>query len=138
MKLTEFRKLIREEVRKVIKEVKLDPNATYKIDVGVSRGEFDPSDLKKVSGEPLMVAKAVKKKAIADMDGSAFDEEFVSGHKLDNDTYYILTGEESVTIVGRPRSKKYGAFWSLIGTDDEAAAEMLDLMDEKSVDSPTI
>ena len=135
MKISEFRKLIREEVRKVIKEAKLDPNATYKIDVGVSRGEFDPSDLKKVSGEPLMVAKAVKKRAIADNDG---DDEFAMGYKLDNDTYYIMTGEESVTIVGKPKSKKYGAFWSLIGTDDEAAAEMLDLMDEKSVDSPTI
>jgi hypothetical protein len=135
MKVSEFRKLIREEVRKVIKEAKLDPNATYKIDVGTSRGEFDPSDLKKVSGEPLMVAKAIKKKAIADMDG---DDEFVSGYKLDNDTYYILTGEESLTIVGKPKSKKYGAFWSLIDTDDEAAANMLDLMDEKSVDSQTI
>ena len=135
MKITEFRKLIREEVRRVIKEAKLDPNATYKIDVGASRGEFDPSDLKKVSGEPLMVAKAVKKRAIADNDG---DDEFAMALKLDNDTYYIMTGEESVTIVGKPKSKKYGAFWSLIGTDDEAAAEMLDLMDEKSVDSPTI
>ena len=135
MKILEFRRLIREEVRKVIKEAKLDPNATYKIDVGASRGEFDPSDLKKVSGEPLMVAKAVKKEAIADNDG---DDEFAMALKLDNDTYYIMTGEESVTIVGKPKSKKYGAFWSLIGTDDEAAAEMLDLMDEKSVDSPTI
>ena len=127
MKLTEFRKLIREEVRKVIKEVKLDPNATYKIDVGVSRGEFDPSDLKKVSGEPLMVAKAVKKRAIADNDG---DDEFAMGYKLDNDTYYIMTGEESVTIVGKPKSKKYGAFWSLLSTDENAAAEMFDAMDE--------
>lgn len=136
MKISEFRKLIREEVRKVVNEAKLDPNATYKIDVGVSRGEFDPSDLKKISGEPLMVAKAVKKKAIADMDG---DDEFVSAYKLDNDTYYILTGEESVTIVGKPKSKKYGAFWSLMNSEDEeAAADMLDLMDEKSVDSPTI
>ena len=67
MKISEFRKLIREEVRKVIKEVKLDPNATYKVDVGASRGEFDPSDLKKVSGEPLMVAKAVKKKGNQDL-----------------------------------------------------------------------
>ena len=135
MKISEFRKLIREEVRKVVNEAKLDPNATYKIDVGVSRGEFDPSDLKKVSGEPSMVAKAVKKKAILDMDG---DDEFVSAYKLDNDTYYILTGEESVTIVGKLKSKKYGAFWSLMSTDEEAAADMLDLMDEKSIDSPTI
>ena len=127
MKITEFRKLIREEVRKVIKEAKLDPNATYKIDVGASRGEFDPSDLKKVSGEPLMVAKAVKKRAIADNDG---DDEFAMGYKLDNDTYYIMTGEESVTIVGKPKSKKYGAFWSLLSTDENAAAEMFDAMDE--------
>ena len=138
MKISEFRKLIREEVRKVIKEVKLDPNATYKIDVGTSRGEFDPSDLKKVSGEPLMVAKAVKKKAIADMDGSAFDEEFVSGHKLDNDTYYILTGEESVTIVGKPKSKKYGAFWSLLSTDENAAAEMFDAIEEDTTNAKQI
>lgn len=127
MKITEFRKLIREEVRKVIKEAKLDPNATYKIDVGASRGEFDPSDLKKVSGEPLMVAKAVKKRAIADNDG---DDEFAMALKLDNDTYYIMTGEESVTIVGKPKSKKYGAFWSLLSTDENAAAEMFDVMEE--------
>ena len=127
MKISEFRKLIREEVRKVLKEAKLDPNATYKIDVGASRGEFDPSDLKKVSGEPLMVAKAVKKRAIADNDG---DDEFAMGYKLDNDTYYIMTGEESVTIVGKPKSKKYGAFWSLLSTDENAAAEMFDAMDE--------
>ena len=127
MKITEFRKLIREEVRRVIKEAKLDPNATYKIDVGVSRGEFDPSDLKKVSGEPLMVAKAVKKRAIADNDG---DDEFAMALKLDNDTYYIMTGEESVTIVGKPKSKKYGAFWSLLSTDENAAAEMFDAMEE--------
>ena len=127
MKVSEFRKLIREEVRRVIKEAKLDPNATYKIDVGASRGEFDPSDLKKVSGEPLMVAKAVKKRAIADNDG---DDEFAMALKLDNDTYYIMTGEESVTIVGKPKSKKYGAFWSLLSTDENAAAEMFDAMDE--------
>ena len=127
MKILEFRRLIREEVRKVIKEAKLDPNATYKIDVGASRGEFDPSDLKKVSGEPLMVAKAVKKKAIADNDG---DDEFAMALKLDNDTYYIMTGEESVTIVGKPKSKKYGAFWSLLSTDENAAAEMFDAMEE--------
>ena len=127
MKILEFRRLIREEVRKVIKEAKLDPNATYKIDVGASRGEFDPSDLKKVSGEPLMVAKAVKKEAIADNDG---DDEFAMALKLDNDTYYIMTGEESVTIVGKPKSKKYGAFWSLLSTDENAAAEMFDAMEE--------
>lgn len=136
MKVSEFRKLIREEIRKVIKEAKLDPNATYKVDVGVSRGEFDPSNLMKVyAGEPLTIAKAVKKLAILDMDG---DDEFVSGYKLDNDTYYILTGDESVTIVGKPKSKKYGAFWSLMSTDEEAAADMFHLMDEKSIDSPTI
>ena len=127
MKILEFRRLIREEVRRVIKEAKLDPNATYKIDVGASRGEFDPSDLKKVSGEPLMVAKAVKKRAIADNDG---DDEFAMALKLDNDTYYIMTGEESVTIVGKPKSKKYGAFWSLLSTDENAAAEMFDAMEE--------
>jgi hypothetical protein len=135
MKISEFRKLIREEVRKVIKEAELDPNATYKVDVGVSRGEFDPSDIKKVSGEPLMVAKAVKKIAIADMDG---DDEFVSGYKLDNDTYYILTGEESVTVVGRPRSKKYGAFWSLIDTDYKAAELMFQDIEEDSMNADEI
>jgi len=135
MKISEFRKLIREEVRKVIKEVELDPNATYKVDVGASRGEFDPSDLKKVSGEPLMVAKAVKKKAIADNDG---DDEFAMALKLDEDTYYIMTGEESVTIVGKPKSKKYGAFWSLIGTDDKAAAKMFDAIEDATTKAKQI
>jgi hypothetical protein len=135
MKISEFRKLIREEIRKVVREAMLDPNTTYKVDVGTSSGEFDPSDIKKVSGEPLMVAKAVKKKAIADMDG---DDEFVSGYKLDNDTYYILTGEESVTVVGKPKSKKYGAFWSLIDTDYKAAELMFQDIEEDSMNADEI
>jgi hypothetical protein len=118
------------------KQVKFDYNATYKIDVEASRGEFDPSNIKKVSGQPLMVAKAVKKKAIADNDG---DDEFVMACKLDDDTYYIMTGEESVTIVGKLKSAKYGAFWYYIGMNEEAAAEKkFDAMEKDAVKAKQI
>jgi len=115
MKATEFKKLIREEVRRVLKE-ELDPNATYKINISISRGEYDPGDIEKVAGEPLAVAKAVKKEAHDDLIDADYDDgdalEFINAYKLDQDTYIIGTGEEDVVIVGRPKSKKYGAFWS--------------------------
>ena len=129
MKLIQFRKLIREEVRKVLKEVKgLDPNATYKVDIISSRGEFDPSDVEKVAGEPLAVAKAVKKMAYSNLRKAGYSnddiEEFVMAYKLDQDTYYILTGEEDVTIVGKPKSKKYGAFWTMSDRSEEIFNQM--------------
>lgn len=142
MKASEFRKLIREEVRKVLKE-ELDPNATYKISVGVSRGEFDPSDVKKVSGQPLMVAKAVMKMAYDDFIDADYEEdeilsEYVRMFKLDEYTYYIMTGEEDVVIVGSPKSKTYGKFWSLIETDPEAAELMFQDIEEDSTNADEI
>jgi hypothetical protein len=142
MKASEFRKLIREEVRKALKE-ELDPNATYKINVGVSRGEFDPSDIKKVSGQPSMVAKAVMKMAYEDYIEAGYDEdeileEYVRMFKLDEYTYYILTGEEDVVLVGSPKSKKYGAFWSLVETDPEAAESMFQDIEEDSMNADDI
>ena len=115
MKTTEFRKLIREEIRKVLKEAEetLDPNATYTIQIGTTRGEYDPYKVKKVSGNPLTVAKAIEKKAIQDLSGTdAPADEIVTLLKIDNDTYMVTTTEEDVTVVGSPKSKKYGAFWS--------------------------
>tara|TARA_R110000868_G_C10923404_1_gene765857 strand:+ start:1971 stop:2399 length:429 start_codon:yes stop_codon:yes gene_type:complete len=128
MKASEFRKLIREEVRKVLKEVdeSLDPNATYRVNISISRGEYDPSDIEKVAGEPLAVAKAVRKAAYDSMTDDGYDDEdageFINAYRLDQDTYIIGTGEEDVTVVGRPRSKKYGAFWL-----DPASEESEDL-----------
>jgi len=49
-----------------------------------------------------------------------------------------MTGEESVTIVGKPKSKKYGAFWSLIGTDDKAAADMFDAIEDATTKAKQI
>ena len=114
MKASEFRKLIREEVRRVLKEVDapLDPNATYMIQIGTSRGEYDPMDLKKVSGNPLTVAKAVKKKTLSDFEGTDAPLDIIDAFKIDNDTYMVVIGEEDVVIVGRPKSTKYGAFWT--------------------------
>jgi len=133
MKKSEFRKLIREEIRSVLKEA-LDPNTTYRVDIGTSRwsngapysysGEFDPGKVKKVAGEPLMVAKAVLKMAKDDRKG-----EYIMAFELDQDTYFIIIGDEDVTIVGKPKSKKYGQFWSLIDSDPDAASDMLDDMD---------
>jgi len=142
MKATEFRKLIREEVRRALKEA-IDPNATYKINVGVSRGEFDPSDIKKVSGQPSMVAKAVMKMAYdsfidADYEEDEILEEYVRMFKLDEYTYYIMTGEEDVVLVGSPKSKKYGKFWSLVETDPEAAESMFEDIEEDSMNADEI
>jgi len=183
MKASEFRKLIREEVRKALNEdprfdapplknlakrsadmaarakanamrgignvgqtvttSKLDPNATYKINVGTSRGEFDPSDIKKVSGQPSMVAKAVMKMAYDDLIDADYEEdeilsEYVRMFKLDEYTYYIMTGEEDVVVVGSPKSKKYGKFWSLIETDPEAAESMFEDIEEDSTNADEI
>ena len=143
MKVSQFKKLIREEVRKVLKEANtsLDPNATYKVDITTSRGDFDPGKVKKVVGEPSRVAKAVEKMALDDMKAAGYDDEddiseFIQVIKLDQDTYYILTGEEGVTIVGKPKSQKYGQFWTLIDTDLDAAADMFDTMDADTAKSP--
>jgi hypothetical protein len=142
MKAQEFRKLIREEIKKVLKE-EVDPNATYKINVGTSRGEFDPSDVKKVSGQPLTVAKAVMKMAFKDYIKAGYDkdeilEEYVRMFKLDEYTYFILTGEEDVAVVGSPKSKTYGEFWTLLDTDPEAAESMFEDMDTASEDADEI
>lgn len=142
MKLTEFRKLIREEVRRVLKE-QIDPNATYKIDVDVSRGEFSPSGAKKISGQSLVVAKAVMKMAYDNYIKAGYEEdeilgEYVRAFKLDEYTYYIITDEESVTVVGSPKSKTYGEFWSLIDTDPEAAKSAFEDMDVASGDADEI
>lgn len=101
----------------------LDPNSTYRIDTSFEGGE--ENDIKKVSGDPLAVAKTVKQEAIKQM-GS---DEFVSVFELDKDTYYILTGEESITVIGKPRSPKYGGFWS------SPDGEYIDQMDSDSMDA---
>ena len=135
MKASEFRKLIREEVRRVLKEVDtpLDPNATYVVQIGTSYGEYEPSQVRKVSGNPLMVAKAVKKKALSDLEGTDAPMDMIDAFKLDNDTYMIVTSEEDVTIVGSPKSKKYGAFW-IDPTSDESE-ELYYEMEDNAGDS---
>lgn len=135
MKASQFRKLIREEVRKVLKEVdaSLDPNATYMIQIGTSYGEYEPYEVKKVSGNPLMVAKAVKKKALSDLEGTDAPMDMIDAFKLDNDTYMVVTSEEDVTIVGSPKSKKYGAFW-IDPTSDESE-ELYYEMEDNAGDS---
>ncbi len=135
MKASEFRKLIREEVRRVLKEVDtpLDPNATYVVQIGTSYGEYEPSQVRKVSGNPLTVAKAVKKKALSDLEGTDAPMDMIDAFKLDNDTYMVVTSEEDVTIVGSPKSKKYGAFW-IDPTSDESE-ELYYEMEDNAGDS---
>jgi hypothetical protein len=131
MKATEFRKLIREEIRKVLKEANapLDPNSTYTIQISTSNGEYDPYDVEKVSGDPLTVAKSIKKEAYDNLEGTdAPVDEIVIAAKLDQDTYIVFTTEEDVVIVGRPRSKKYGAFW--LDPKSKASEKMFNKMED--------
>ena len=96
----------------------LDPNSTYQIDTTHEGGE--PDDIKQVSGDPLTIAKSIKKATIqkmgsdmaAHLDFAYGGDEFISAYELDKDTYYIITGEETVTVVGKPKSAKYGSFWT--------------------------
>jgi len=104
----------------------LDPNSTYQIDTTTEGGE--PDDVKQVSGDPLTIAKSIKKAAIQQM-GS---DEFVSAFELDKDTYYIITGEETVAVVGKPKSAKYGNFWTSPGQEE------LDQMDEDTMSARKI
>ncbi len=125
MNKQEFRKLIREEIRKVISEVggATNTNATYKVDIITS--DFTPEEVKAVSGDPMMIAKALKKRALKGLEPDDFDAEFIKAHKLDNDTYIVSTGEETATIVGKPSSKLYGQFWSLLQSGDMARAKKM-------------
>jgi hypothetical protein len=110
----------------------LDPNATYTVQIGITGGEFDPYGVKKISGNPLIVAKAIKKKAydnFEDTDEPA--DEIVIGYKLDQDTYMVFTTEEDVVVIGRPKSETYGEFWSLLETDPDAASDMFDSMQDE-------
>jgi len=126
MKLSQFRKLIREEVRRVVKErvrmtEALDPNGTYRIDTDFEGGGITSEDIQKVSGDPVTAAMAVKQEAIKKLGGSG--SRLFSVVQLDKDTYYITTGEEGVTIVGSPRSPNYGSFWS---SPNPAAVKQMD------------
>lgn len=124
MKQSQLRNIIREEIRKVVKEAVLDPNATYKVDIITS--DFTPDKVTKLSKDPLMVAKALKKVALGNLGGpDDFDAEFIKAHKLDNDTYIVSTGEETATVVGKPSSKLYGPFWSMLQSGDMDGAEKM-------------
>lgn len=123
MKVHEFRNLIREEIRKTIKEVESNSNATYKVDIITS--DFTPEEVEAVSGDPMMIAKALKDSALEGLGPDDFDAEFIKAHKLDNDTYIVSTSEETVTVVGKPSSKTYGEFWSMLQSGDVGGAEKM-------------
>ena len=114
----------------------LDPNSTYQIDITYDH-MLKPDDIKQVSGDPLTIAKSIKKAAIqkmgsdmaAHLDFAYGGDEFVSAYELDKDTYYIITGEETMTIVGKPKSVKYGSFWT---SPDQ---EWIEQMDEDSMNA---
>lgn len=129
MKISEFRKLIREEIKKVLKEAgePLDPNATYMIQVGTSE-DYDPYEVKKVTGNPMTVAKAIKQKTLRALKGTDAPLDMIEAFKLDNDTYMVVTSDEDVTIVGSPKSKKYGAFWT-DPTSEEAEELFYEMQD---------
>lgn len=139
MNRSDLKKLIREEIRKVISEVDgaSNPNATYKVDVITS--DFTPEEVEVVSGDPMMIAKAVKKMALKGLEPDDFDAEFIKAHKLDNETYVVSTGEETATIIGKPASKLYGQFWSMLQSGDmEGAEKMWYRMDRASLKAQEI
>ena len=86
----------------------IDPNSTYRIDTDFDGFGVTSGDVKKISGDPLTAARVVKQEAIKSLGG----DELVDAFQLDKYTYYITTGEEGVTVVGSPRSPKYGGFWA--------------------------
>ena len=135
MNKLQFRKLIREEIQKVLKEANtaLDPNATYTIQIGTSYNEYDPSDVKKVSGNPMAVAKAIKQRTLRDLEGTDADLDMIEAFKLDNDTYMVVTSDEDVVIVGSPKSTKYGAFW--LNPNSKASEKLFNKMEDDAGDA---
>ena len=99
----------------------VDPNSTYRIDTDFEGYGIASRDIQKVSGDPITAAMAVKQEAIKYLGSEG--NRLVSVVQLDKDTYYITTGEEGVTIVGSPRSPKYGSFWS---SPSEAMVKQMD------------
>ena len=119
MKVSEFRKLIREEVRKIVNEVeynpmppgykepagmKLDPNATYVCVVDISRG----GGVKSVKKSAVDDAAAVAKK---------MGHEFI---KIDNVSYIDYnSSSDTATLVGKPSTTnlKLKKFWDTLTKD---------------------
>ena len=135
MNKLQFRQLIREEIRKVLKEANpsLDPNATYTVQIGTSYNEYDPYDVKKVSGNPMAVAKAIKQQTLRDLEGTDADLDMIEAFKLDNDTYMVVTSDEDVVIVGSPKSTKYGAFW--LDPKSKASKKLYRMMEDEAGDA---
>lgn len=135
MNKLQFRQLIREEIRKVLKEANssLDPNATYTVQIGTSYNEYDPYDVKKVSGNPMAVAKAIKQQTLRDLEGTDADLDMVEAFKLDNDTYMVVISDEDVVIVGSPKSPKYGAFW--LDPKSKASKKLYNKMEDDAGDA---
>ena len=119
-----------------------DLDVTLVVDIISCRGEFDPSEVKQVVGSSFETAKARLKIAIDEHEEADYSEEEIDENvrmfKLDEYTYFILTGEDEACIVGSPKSEAYGEFWSLINDDPEAAAEMFEDMDIASEDAEEI
>ena len=97
MNKSEFRKLIREEIRKIVREAKggsttkLDPNSTYVCKVNLEHGE-GVTGMKKVMGDPLSVAQKLKKG----------NQRIL---KVDNNTYLIELSDVRMILVGKPSSR---------------------------------
>ena len=119
-----------------------DLDVTLVVDIISCRGEFDPSEVKHVVGSSFETANARLKMAIEDHERAGFEQEEIDENvrmfKLDEYTYFILTGEDEFCIVGSPKSEAYGEFWSLLNDDPEAAAEMFEDMDIASEDAEEI
>lgn len=133
MKISEFKKLIREEVQNVLKEIQIRPNGLYSVEINVGSG-FKPSEIKKLSGDLHYTAvRDGLKTAIENLKKSGNDlksiSKIVKAYLVDSDTYYIRTGKQTVTIMGSPKAKTYGQFWSLLDAKSRAAANMYKKMD---------
>jgi hypothetical protein len=116
MKASEFRKLIREEVRRVVKEVgdnpdvetNLDPNAIYIAKVNIGYGGGIDSIKKAPSGNAAEIAKKFGHKLLKVGEGSFID------YSASSDTA-ILVGKPSST---NPLLKK---FWTRVMKGPEYA-----------------
>ena len=145
MKLSQFRQIIKEEVRKAILENKgnrkqrqkrlreaVQPGVTYLLGFDNSMGfDYISSDLETKPGkDPLQVGKAEIKRL-----RRAMEDDTWTLYKIDSNMY-MGQGEEGAFIVGNTQSPKYGKIWSMIDAQidkgiasDDTVIRMLDAMD---------
>lgn len=137
MKLSQFRSLIREEVRRMIRENKnntkpapqrrkqlkeaIQDGVTYFLPVYTDAGwDFSANELKAMPGKnPLQVGKAETKRLRRKMEDDSWDL-----YQLDS-YMFMAIGEEGAFIVGTTQSPKYGQIWSMVEANKESAVQKM-------------